>query len=36
MSELIPLIGDFSFLDADTRVMLDDAYKAISIAEAWD
>lgn len=36
MSELIPLIGDFSFLDAHTRVMLDDAYKAITMAELWE
>lgn len=33
----IPAPGDFSFVqDTQTREMFDDAYHAITVAEAWD
>jgi hypothetical protein len=32
-----PVPGDFSFVkDKETRIMFDDAYQAITKAEAWD
>ena len=32
-----PIPGDFSFLtDKETQSMLDDAYRAIEMAEGWD
>jgi hypothetical protein len=34
---LSKMLGDFSFIKCEhTREMLDDAYKAITIAEAWN
>lgn len=36
-SHTTPAPGDFSFLtDKGVRIMLDDAYRAIEMAEGWD
>jgi len=35
MKHFIPIEGTFEFLDAHSREMLEDAYQAIAIADAW-